>query len=353
MGVLFFHIFQIYLHLNSINNLSAEKTFLYKLFTPKQEIEPTKIIFLGDIMLGRNVEYLSSINGVGYSTEKIVDDLPSVDAVIANFESAMAFPHLRTPSFNTTFSTAPWMLSVLSTLGVTHASLANNHSADYGAAGYQNTISGLRGIGIVPFGQLFAVDTSSVVVIDGPTKIGVIAINTIYVNPKSNELQLRVEDMKHNTDIQIAYIHWGEEYELLHSMNQEALAKSLVEMGIDAIVGHHPHVAQDIQLVNGVPIFYSLGNFIFDQYFSTEVQEGYMLKMTVNNNTPKISFSIIPVTSLDSRSQPRLMTEDEKQTFIKSLAARSDNRIKDLILQNNISVMTNLADEEEISIITQ
>lgn len=342
--MLSFHIFQIYSHLNSATNLPAQRSFIYKLFTPEQEIHSTKVLFLGDVMLGRNVEYLSSINGVGYSTEQISENLPPVDAVIANFESAMAVPHVRTPSFITTFSTASWMLSVLSKLEVTHASLANNHSLDYGEIGHQNAVARLQDIGIIPFGHLSETSTSSVIVTDSSVRIGVIAINSIYVRPKESQLQLQIHEMKKDTDVQIAYIHWGDEYELVHNDAQEALARSLAAMGIDVIVGHHPHVVQDVGIVDGALVFYSLGNFIFDQYFSTEVQTGYALVMEATDKN-KLSFSIIPVTSIDSRSQPRLMTTEETASFLNSLSKRSSPTLQAGIMENSLTWEANLAHE--------
>jgi poly-gamma-glutamate synthesis protein (capsule biosynthesis protein) len=300
----------------------------------------SSILFLGDVMLGRNVEYLSDLHGVEYSTARIVDDLPPADAVVANFESAMAIPHVRTRSYTTQFSTTETMLPVLTALGVTHVSLANNHTMDFGKQGYENAVSKLSDISIATFGHSTLVSSSSITIIDGMRRVGIIGLNTVFVNPNMEQVREQIEYLNEVTDVQVAYVHWGDEYVEVHNNAQANFARTLVEMGIDVVVGHHPHVVQDIEEIDGGLVFYSLGNFIFDQYFSTEVQEGYMLLMTVRQDD-ELTFSIIPVTSIDARSQPRLMTASETAIFLEGLSARSDESIRDAILHNNLSIIAN------------
>ncbi|MFN3188592.1 MAG: CapA family protein [Candidatus Paceibacteria bacterium] len=335
LGTLIFHVAQLHSFFISAYGIQKDSIFSFKLAPKKEKISVTTILFLGDVMLGRNVEFLSQINGVDYSTSRIVGELPKVDAVVANFESAMAIPHVRTRAYTTQFSTAVWMLPVLTELKITHTSLANNHTLDFGGQGYQNAVRELEMVDIVPFGHSTTISTSSVTVVDGPKRVGIIAINTIFLTPNEENLRIQIEALKKETDIQVAYIHWGDEYVAVHNPSQARFARKLIEMGIDVIVGHHPHVVQDIDLIDGALVFYSLGNFIFDQYFSTEVQEGYVLHVTAEAGGA-LSFSIIPVTSVDSRSQPRLMTDRETEGFLDGLAKRSNVAIKEAIRQNTL-----------------
>lgn len=89
------------------------------------------------------------------------------------------------------------------------------------------------------------------------------------------------------------------------------------------IIGHHPHVVQEIEEYNGKYIFYSLGNFIFDQYFSKDTQEGLLVQVTLEDE--KLSYTLLPVKSV--RSQPMLMEGEEKQAFLDALAKRSSKTI--------------------------
>ena len=124
------------------------------------------------------------------------------------------------------------------------------------------------------------------------------------------------------------YVHWGDEYELVHNAKQRDLAEKLIAAGVDLIIGHHPHVVQDIEVIDGVPVLYSLGNFIFDQYFSTEVQIGYTVDLVLSSTSQKVN--LVPHTA-QAKTQPRLMTETEKIGFHEALAHRSDPTLTNAI----------------------
>lgn len=313
--------------------------------------ERTKILFMGDVMLGRNVEYLADLHGRHYLTDAIVGTLPTADAVVANFESAMSVPHVRTRAYTTQFSTATSMLPVLATLGVTHVSLANNHSLDFGNQGYKNTVSFLRGASIEPFGHPDHISSSSITYIGTSPRVAIMGLNTISQTLNREELTKQLSALAQQSALQIAYVHWGNEYESVHSMAQRELAEFLVSQGVDVIIGHHPHVVQDIERIESVPVFYSLGNFIFDQYFSEAVQEGFALLLEIATDG-NLAFTIIPTTSQDVRSQPRVMGDTETINFLEGLADRSEQRWRDQILTNTITATATLrASENEVLLI--
>jgi gamma-polyglutamate biosynthesis protein CapA len=299
--------------------------------------QPSTISFTGDIMLGRHVEYLMDQFGNDYPISKLpVDLFASSSYVVVNFESAMREPHLKTPNNGMVFSTAKDKLSLLSKLGVTHASLANNHTLDYGLNGYLNAKNELSDIAIAPFGNPASLATSTVAYIKlGEQTIALIAINAVFVDPLPSEVGKLLVIVNEQSDKQVIVIHWGEEYELVHSARQRALAEVLIENGADLIVGHHPHVTQDIELIDGVPVLYSLGNFIFDQYFSTEVQRGYIADVTFST-TGSSTIALRPYTRHD-RAQNRLMTEAEASEFLDLLAKRSDTILFEQIKAKNIT----------------
>jgi hypothetical protein len=115
------------------------------------------------------------------------------------------------------------------------------------------------------------------------------------------------------SDMQIAYVHWGTEYELAHNAAQETLAHVLIDAGADAVIGHHPHVVQDVAFYKDKPIFYSLGNFIFDQYWDTDVQTGLGVRMTIDDGS--IAYEAIPFTTAGSRVQPTIMQDADAHTL--------------------------------------
>jgi hypothetical protein len=141
-----------------------------------------------------------------------------------------------------------------------------------------------------------------------------------------------VRDYKEQKKFVMVSIHWGAEYKLVSNSTQQDFARDLVNYGADVVIGHHPHVVQEIEEYNGSLIFYSLGNFIFDQYFSKDTQQGLALEMTIEKN--KLGFELIPVDII--RSQPIVM-EDDKE-FLLELADRSSESIKLDILNKQIEL---------------
>lgn len=318
-----------------------------------REIPRQRITFTGDIMLGRHVEYLAGLNGIAYVTAGLSSDyLDESTAVVVNFESAMADPHVTTPSYGMQFSTATSMLSVLNTLNVTHASLANNHTLDHGTNGYENTRAALEKQGIESFGHATELSSSSVTYLDlDGLRIGVLGLHTLFAKPDETLIRSLLADLSRTSDIQFVYVHWGTEYMTTHAASERRLAEVLVAAGVEAIIGHHPHVTQDIELIDGVPVFYSLGNFIFDQYFDANVREGYNLHLTKGEGQ-QLVWTIEPHIS-QVRSQPRLQNPYEKADFLTKLARRSDLDLSDQIIAGRLISSFTLATSTEDSMITE
>ena len=96
-------------------------------------------------------------------------------------------------------------------------------------------------------------------------------------------MQKSITALRERVDLIFVSLHWGEEYQLQSNVEQQRIARALIDVGADAVIGHHPHVIQEVEEYNGGWIFYSLGNFIFDQYFSPETMEGLVASVTVQD----------------------------------------------------------------------
>ncbi len=272
------------------------------------------LYFTGDVMLGRNVETLNNESGSDYSFTNVSEWLREPNIAIGNFEGPVPLVHVPTKPLTFQFSIDKKFMESAVNAGFDILSLANNHANDYGSDDFQNTQSVCTELGIQCLGQSTGIGTTSTAVVTvGDTRVGLFFIHTLFAEPDPFEMSKAMITLKENSDVQIVYIHWGVEYEPIHSTAQKNLAEYLIDWGADAIVGHHPHVVQDIELYSGKPIFYSLGNFIFDQYFSDEVQTGLGIEMQIDEDT--ITYTLVPFTSIGSRSQPRIMNLDEKLTF--------------------------------------
>ena len=129
-------------------------------------------------------------------------------------------------------------------------------------------------------------------------------------------------------------VHWGQEYQIKSSVFQQKLARKIIDSGADLIIGHHPHVVQEIEIYNNKLIFYSLGNFVFDQYFSEQTQQGLAVRLEINEN--KLVFQLFPIQS--KLSQPFLMEQNQAEKFLEKLSERLSEDLVEEIKRGVIEI---------------
>lgn len=306
---------------------------------PEAEIVPVekdKIRFVGDVMLARNVETLMDKYGSDYPYT-FLPKQPQAAYLVGNFEAAIPKVHVPTPSLTFAFSVNPVHLQGLMSYGFTHVGLSNNHSYDFGADGFENTLLMLHASGLETFGDQSDLATSSITYIDlGTTTVALVGVYAVHDMPSDTSITAVLETASKASDVQIAFVHWGEEYKLVHNAFQEKLAHKLIDNGADAVIGHHPHVVQDIGSYQDRPIFYSLGNFIFDQYFSEDVETGLAVDLSLHNSG--MVFDLSPISSIGSRSTPRFMAGDERNALLQTLAKKSEPAWQEMIKNGFIEV---------------
>lgn len=293
-------------------------------------IQKNKILFVGDVMLARNVERLMDTYGAAYPFLEL--QKPAADTyVVGNFEASIPKVHVPTESMKFSFSVAPKYLAGVTSFGFSHFGLANNHSFDFGSDDFRNTEMTLSSSSITVFGNPKSFASSSIPLIHIDSKVvALIGVFGVNVSVDEKKVAEALTEAAKISDVQVIFIHWGEEYQTLHNQTQENLAHSFIDAGADIIIGHHPHVVQDIEKYKNGIIFYSLGNFIFDQYFTTEVQEGLAVELAFSSTTP--TFTLLPITSIGSRSVSRYMAPYERDTFLLELGKNSDAELKDMIV---------------------
>ncbi len=325
---IFVVLFPLFLHNGHIEQVEGEeslahsKSLVQKLLATDTKDTKTGIAFTGDIMLARNVENLMTAYGSSYpllGLQKHSDDM----YLVGNFESAIPVTHAHTPSMGFSFSTKKENLEGLKQYGFTHMGVANNHSYDFGQDDFLHTKKILEESELHPFGDQRNLASSTVqfVEVEGET-VALVGVFAVDVGPTKADISKLFKKIETKSTLQVAYVHFGTEYKATHSYFQENLAHTLIDAGADVVIGHHPHVVQDIEIYKNKVIFYSLGNFIFDQYFSKEVQEGLVVEMRVEQDD--LVFTLKPVTSIGSRSMPRFMAPYERDTFLSELAKKSD-----------------------------
>ncbi len=306
------------------------------------------IIFVGDVLLARNIEQIMIAKGGDYPFTGV--DFSAIGlqpAVVGNFEASVPIEHHPTKAFAMRFSVDAAYLESLYSAGFTHMSLANNHALDYGDAGLWNTRKEMTDREIEPFGAPDEAQsyTFSVLSIQGHS-VAVVGLNLVGQTIDEQALSDLLTQVSDISDFQVVYVHWGIEYEVSHGKEQERWASFFVKNGADLIIGHHPHVVQDIDYIDGVPVFYSLGNYIFDQYFSQETKQGLMLHLSFGAQPV---LHIIPVNSEGTTSQPRLMREESHYEYLATLAARSNEEIRSYIAAGYIPLHIPVATSPKIA----
>jgi poly-gamma-glutamate capsule biosynthesis protein CapA/YwtB (metallophosphatase superfamily) len=198
---------------------------------------------------------------------------------------------------------------------------------------------------LVPFGHPSVLSSSSVSILETKGyKVAVLGIHTLYGDPQESELDALFEYMRLVSELQIIYVHWGDEYSNLPNQRQQKLAELLVQKGADLIIGHHPHVVQSVAVINSVPVFYSLGNFVFDQYFSKETQHGLIL--TLNTETNQIQ--IVPTETATTKIQPKLESESEAAATLHALSLISDEVLATYIKAGVVPLRVATSPEKDI-----
>lgn len=267
----------------------------------------------GDMMFGRSINYY-------FQGKKLPEVLGNLDKSIfldkdlslVNLEgpiSKTAFVPDNTPN-NLVFNFPPKTAEVLNNLGVNAVGLANNHTNNQGNIGVVSTIDLLTEQHILPIGSERDFNSSSVGLFQkGNIKVSVIAINCLEVN---TDIVPVIKQQKDQGNLVVVFPHWGIEYERLHSAAQEKLAHRWIDNGAGMIIGSHPHVMQDAESYQGKPIFYSLGNLLFDQTFSSATQRG--LVITGEITVDQIRLNLNPIVSKSLK--PELLIETEKEQVI-------------------------------------
>jgi poly-gamma-glutamate synthesis protein (capsule biosynthesis protein) len=277
--------------------------------------KPITLLFAGDIMLSRSVaRQMENYGDFRYPFLKIAGLTRSADLAFANLEGPISARGYDQGSIYS-FRARPEAVEGLKFAGFDVLSLANNHIWDWGSEALLDTIDILKQNGIEPVGageNYLKANSPAIKDIRG-TKIAFFAFTNLY--PESLEAgadysgisSFNIEKIKEEisrlkefgeADIIVVSLHWGNEYEPEASQYQRDIAESLFESGADLIIGHHPHVIQEIE----GKIAYSLGNFVFDQSFSEETMEGMILKVVIRDK--KISETVPLKIKMNDTFQP-------------------------------------------------
>jgi poly-gamma-glutamate synthesis protein (capsule biosynthesis protein) len=274
---------------------------------------------VGDILLDRNVRLEIEKNGIHYPFEKTKEFISQHDIAFFNLECPLAdstdgFPINKKHSFRGDTS----YIKAIKEAGFTIASVANNHTIDYGKNALLQTIENLQQNEIFAVGggknqkaafapllfeikgESFAVFAVLEFLLEGTT----FTENTAYpAFAQINRLCDSIEKYQDKVDHILVSFHWGVENAKIPHSRQKEYAHKVIDAGADLVIGHHPHILQGIEVYKEKIILYSLGNFIFDNtgklhnqsaIFSCVFQDGQLknpqlIPVKIINTRPEIA----------------------------------------------------------------
>ncbi len=265
--------------------------------TPREKV---RILFVGDLMFDRTIRTIAEEKDYDYLFSCISDYLQGFDLVIGNLEgpitNEVSISRNTKPgeAGNTAFTFDVGVAEILAMNNIKMVNLGNNHILDFGIIGMDSTEKELNQSSVVyfgaPGGSIMATTT-----LHGYT-LAIINFNQFLGENDPEKTIEAIWQARKSAGFVTVYAHWGDEYASATEY-EKALAHSFIDAGADMIIGSHPHIVQEHEIYNGKNIYYSLGNFIFDQYFADEVKTGGGVEVYFDGRTlseKEVRFDIRP-----------------------------------------------------------
>ena len=280
---------------------------------------------VGDVILGRKVdERMAKYRDYLSPFRDVAAELSAADVAVANLETPLSDRVVPSHDPKTlAFATSTRAIPGLRLAGIDAVSLANNHSLNCGPEPFVDTLAALESAGVKHFGGgrtredarrpaivearglRFAFlgydDVAGRYYAAGERTPGIAPLDL-------PEVVADVRAARQVADVVVPYFHWGTEYTSVPTQRQREVAHAAVDAGAALVLGSHPHWVQAVEFHRGAFIAYSLGNFVFDQDWSTETQQGVILKTTWLNGR-LVAVDFLPVRIFDQH-RPRILAAD-------------------------------------------
>jgi len=289
----------------------------------------------GDVLLASTVGERIKSHGVNYPWEDVSPFLKQADLAIVNLETSVAKggkPQNKT----FTFRSKPETLEGLKTAGVDMVALANNHIMDYGWEGLEETLYYLDQYEILHTGAGLNEKSAYTPVIKEVNGVKIAFLSISMVVPSGwqagtnqpgvavayglDKMLTAVKNANETTDFTFVYMHWGIERQDTPSDVQKWIGRELVNAGADLVIGSHPHVLQGIEFYHGVPIFYSLGNFVFTNR-GLQTTEDTILLLIEGDKNGVVSLRAVPFEII--KNKPTIVEGKDQERILERLTKLS------------------------------
>lgn len=239
------------------------------------------LAFAGDVMFSD--AYLEAYVQSGISAiadDEMLKAMQEADLFILNEEFPFSLRGEPMADKQFTFRTDPKYVQIFKELGTDIVTLANNHALDYGRDAFCDTLETLDKAGIKRIGGGYNIAEAAAPAVYTVNGLSLAIFGATRVSPSAgwyagteqagllqtydpSRLNAAIREAKQSYDYVIVFVHWGIEKNETPEEYQRTLAKGYIDAGADLVVGAHPHVLQGFEYYKGVPIIYSLGNYLF------------------------------------------------------------------------------------------
>ena len=257
------------------------------------------ILFGGDMMFDRYIRTVMKKRGNSFPLESLRSVLSQADLVVANLEgpvtenTSLSETSVIGARDNYFFTFDPIVATVLRDFHIGVVNIGNNHILNFKEEGVKQTEKFLEEAGVGYFGSPLSSDDRLVIKEIKGVRVALVNYNQFVWQGKEKALA-DIETAQRSAEVVVLYAHWGTEYVAVLPKTK-ALAREFIDAGVDLIIGSHPHVVQEKEVYQGKTIYYSLGNMVFDQYFSQDTMTGLLVRAVFDPVSQTFAFEEIPI----------------------------------------------------------
>ncbi|HDL53829.1 MAG TPA: CapA family protein [Proteobacteria bacterium] len=335
-------------------------TVIAAVFVPHafaREGHTVKIALLGDFLPASSAVPFLERKGTAYFFDGVRPILGNSDAVFLNLETPVSVRGTPWEGKRYTFRASPVVAKAMYAEGVRVVSLANNHILDYGYQALDDTMRALRAAGVLYVGAGMDANEASVpALVSTPSgEVAFLAFSntlprdfwagahragTLFGSPKTVKRLVTAAASKGAGSSVIVSFHWGKELMIEPKEYQTSLAHLAIDSGASLVVGHHPHVAQPIEIYRGRPVLYSLGNFAFGSY-SKSVQAGLLVvaKMDEDGWCDRLEIYPLAVDNTEVLFRPRRIMGPEGKRIFEALTETIPRTEADVTWKDGMGVI--------------
>jgi poly-gamma-glutamate synthesis protein (capsule biosynthesis protein) len=289
------------------------------------------LLFGGDTVINEQASR-RNIEGTLLSHE-VSEVIKNASEFIVNLEAPFTTCNNEIMKNGPNIKCDPSYIQVLKNIGVSAVCLANNHMMDFADEGLTETLdvcskANIKSVGAGQNYQesskpiLFSLNNQNIAVLNiAENEFGGVTDTSSGINTLNLIDNIKkIREIKKECDVLILNLHAGIEYFALPRPELQKICHFFIEEGVDTIICHHTHVASAYEIYNGKPVFYGIGNFIFENKQSNQSwEEGYLVKIYVNKNS-EINFELVPYNQNISESGVRLLKDEELINFQKQIS---------------------------------